>query len=516
MNNKVLLEIKGLSKSFPGVEALTNVDFNVFSNEIHGLMGENGAGKSTLIKVLTGVYKKDKGTVFFDGKEFESHSPVETPLHGISTVYQEINLIPSMSVAENIYLGREPLVMGNINWREINTRADSVLQRLHINIDVTRELSSYSIAIQQMVAIARALDIKAKILILDEPTSSLDASEVKQLFSVMSKLRSEGMGIIFITHFIDQVYEITDRITVLRNGRLVGVFETGKIPRVQLIAHMLGKELAEFECREKDEACKTEDTTAEEKVFYKIRNMERGDIPPFDMDIKRGEVLGLAGLLGSGRTEIAKLLFGIDKPKNAETWLNIQKDGSIIHLTNVKVTSPKKAINFSFAFCPEDRRGEGIIPDLTVRENIILAIQARKGLFRKLTKREQDGIVEKYIKELNIITPSPDQRVQYLSGGNQQKVILARWLASHPQFLILDEPTRGIDVGVKADIQRLVISLSRQGMAVLFISSELEEVVRCCDRVIVLHEKKIITELTGEKITDDTIMHEIAEAGDVQ
>jgi monosaccharide-transporting ATPase len=351
------------------------------------------------------------------------------------------------------------------------------------------------------VAIARALDISAKVLILDEPTSSLDTPEVEQLFSVIRKLKNEGMAILFVTHFIDQVYQISDRITVLRNGELVGEYQTAELPRVELVARMLGRQLVEFESEEK-KAVTNGDQAEKHKVFFQVRGMARkGTISAFDLDIREGEVLGLAGLLGSGRTEMARLLFGIDKPHVGKASL----DGS-----EVAISSPRKAIAQRFGYCPEDRKAEGIIPDLTVRENIILALQASKGTFNTLSKKQQTEIVDKYIEALEIKTPTAEQLVKNLSGGNQQKVIVARWLASNPRFLILDEPTRGIDVGTKAEIQRLVIDLSREGMAILFISSELDEVTRCSDRVVVLRDRQKLAELVGEEIEEDQIMHTIA------
>jgi monosaccharide-transporting ATPase len=373
------------------------------------------------------------------------------------------------------------------------------LKRLDVEIDVTQPVSSYSVAIQQLVAIARALDISAKILILDEPTSSLDAVEVAQLFSIIRKLKSEGMAILFVTHFIDQVYQISDRITVLRNGQLVGEYKTADLPRVELVARMLGRQLVEFVEEKKAFSAEEE---ARHKVFLQVQGMERkGIIAAFDLTIREGEVLGLAGLLGSGRTEIARLLFGIDKATKGKTTLQDKE---------VAITSPKKAIDHRIGFCPEDRKAEGIIPDLTVRENIILALQANKGMFNVLSKKQQMEIVDQYIKALDIKTPSSEQTMKNLSGGNQQKVIVARWLASNPLFLILDEPTRGIDVGAKAEIQRLVLDLSRQGMAILFISSELEEVIRCSDRVVVLRDRKKLAELVGEQVEESQIMHTIA------
>ena len=371
-NNNVIVEIRGLSKTFPGVKALSEVDFVLRCGEVHGLMGENGAGKSTLIKVLTGLYRRDAGEILYEGRPFELHSPVEAPKHGISTVYQEINLIPALSVAENIYLGRQPMQFGRLDWKAINAGARAALKKLDVDVDVTQPVSSYSVAIQQLVAIARVLDISAKVLILDEPTSSLDTPEVEQLFSVIRKLKDEGMAILFVTHFIDQVYQISDRITVLRNGELVGEYETAKLPRVELVARMLGRQLVEFESEEKKAI--TNGEQAERKLFFQVRGMARkGVISAFDLDIREGEVLGVAGLLGSGRTEMARLLFGIDKAHMGETEL----DGS-----EVTLSSPRKAIAQRFGFCPEDRKAEGIIPDLTVRENIILALQGGKGAFR--------------------------------------------------------------------------------------------------------------------------------------
>lgn len=463
-------------------------------------MGENGAGKSTVIKVFTGLHKRDAGEIRYNGQPFELSSPVDAPKHGISTVYQEINLIPALSVAENIYLGRQPMRLGRIDWKAMHSGAQVALQRLDVDIDVTQPVASYSVAIQQLVAIARALDISANILILDEPTSSLDTPEVEQLFSILRKLKDQGMAILFVTHFIDQVYQISDRITVLRNGELVGEYQTAELPRVELVAHMLGKQLVEFEGREKATETETDQTAG--KTFLQIRGLERkGAIAAFDLDIRQGQVLGVAGLLGSGRTEMARLLFGIDKAQHGKTLLNGEE---------VALSSPRKAIEYGFGFCPEDRKAEGIIPDLTVRENIILALQGNQGAFNTLSKKEQHDIVDKYIRALDIKTPGPEQQVKNLSGGNQQKVIVARWLASNPRFLILDEPTRGIDVGAKAEIQRLVLDLSREGMAILFISSELEEVTRCSDRVVILRDRQKIAELTGEQIEEHQIMHTIA------
>jgi galactofuranose transport system ATP-binding protein len=498
-----LIDIKRLSKAFPGVLALDQVDFCLRRGEIHGLMGQNGAGKSTLIKVLTGLYPRDGGEIRFEGKPFSLSSPQEAATHGISTLYQEINLIPALSVAENIYIGREPKRLGRIDWRKINRDARVAISKLELDIDVTQPVSSYSVAIQQLVAITRSLEISAKVLILDEPTSSLDLAEVAQLFQVINRLKSEGIGILFVTHFINQVYEITDRITVLRNGTFIGEFETETLPRIELIAHMLGEYLDSFSCEQEVEHSKVRSVKTDGEPLLEVRGLERkGSMSAFDLTINKGEVLGLAGLLGSGRTETARLLFGIDRAGSG----TIQLDGE-----EVKISSPRKAIDHLFAFCPENRKEEGIIADLTIRENIILALQARYGIFHALSRRRQNEIADKYIKLLSIKTPSSSQMVKNLSGGNQQKVIIARWLATEPRFLILDEPTRGIDVGAKAEIQKLIAGLSEQGLSILFISSELEEVVNCSDRIAVLRDRKVLTVLTGEELEVSNIMQAIAD-----
>jgi len=493
--------MEGISKAFPGVQALENVNFYLKRGEIHCLVGENGAGKSTLIKVLTGVDRPDAGKIVLDGTEIHTRSPQHAQTLGISTVYQEINLCTNLTVAENILIGREPRKFGRIDWAEMNAQASNILKRLlDVDIDVTKPLHTYTVAIQQMVAIARALEItSAKILILDEPTSSLDVNETQQLFKVMRKLRQDGVGIVFITHFIDQVYDVSDRITVLRNGALVGTFETALLPRVELIAKMIGRSLDDLDSMA---SIKLESSKhiAPQAVLHAKGVGRVGAIKPFDLELHAGEVVGLAGLLGSGRTETASVLFGVDRPDTGTVEFN----GEI-----VTDHSPLGAIKRGVALCPEDRKAEGIVDDLTVRENIVLAIQANKGWFSHIGVQEQYEIAEKYIKMLNIVTPTADQPVKNLSGGNQQKVILARWLATNPQVLILDEPTRGIDVGTKAEIQKLVLELADEGMACLFISSELEEVLRTSHRIAVLREREKVAEFSGE-VDEHTIMHTIA------
>jgi len=499
-----ILEIKKINKHFPGVRALSNVDFRLFKHEVHTIMGQNGAGKSTLVKVLTGVHKHDSGEMLLEGKSIRPDSPLAAQKLGISTVYQEINLCPNLSVAENIFVGRQPMRFGRIDWKELNRKAEEALSRLHISIDVTQLLSSYSIAIQQMVAIVRVLDVSSKILVLDEPTSSLDETEVDQLFKVIRKLRDEGLAILFITHFLDQTYRISDRITILRNGELVGEFQTEALPKLELIARMLGKELSEFSYDIMVGESKKESARADQeaKNLLQVKGLGlRGRIAPFNLDLNEGEVLGLAGLLGSGRTEMARLIFGIDVANRGEIQVKGKK-------TNIN--APRAAMLAGMGFCSEDRKNEGVFSELTVRENIILALQGARGTFRYIPKKKQLEIADELIKSLEIKTPSANNEAGQLSGGNQQKLMLARWLATNPFILILDEPTRGIDVGAKVEIMELILNLSRRGMGVIFISSEFEELIRCSTRIAVLKDKEKITELSGEEMSETGIIHAIA------
>ena len=501
-----ILQMTGITKRFPGVKALSNVSFRLFPGEIHALMGENGAGKSTLIKVLTGVYSIDEGSVTMDNHVLVISGPLEAQRAGISTVYQEVNLCPNLTVAENIFIGREPMKFGRINWKQMNHDAEKILrERLNLVIDVKAPLQTYPVAVQQLIAIARALSISAKVLILDEPTSSLDKNEVQQLFHIMRKLKSEGLAILFVTHFLDQVYEMSDRLTVLRNGELEGEYTAAALPRMELVLKMIGKELEILEELPKQSGegkPETEEGTDAGEVMITATGLGRkGAIEPFDLTIRKGEVVGLAGLLGSGRTEIARLIFGADRADEGRL---------LVAETGNTVKSPRHAIDQHIAFCSENRKTEGIIDDLTIRENIILAYQATRGWSKPISRKKQDELAEKYINLLQIHPKNPEQLIKNLSGGNQQKVLLARWLLMNPDLLILDEPTRGIDIGAKAEIQKLVLSLSKQGMGVLFISSELEEVIRVSDRVAVLRDRKKVKELTGEQIHQQQIMKAMA------
>jgi simple sugar transport system ATP-binding protein len=501
MNDPInVVKMSGIIKSFPGVLALEDVDFSLRKGEIHALMGENGAGKSTLIKVLTGVEQPDKGTIELDGEIVHVRSPQHSQELGISTVYQEINLCTNISIAENIMLGREPQRFGSIHWQKMNELARKAIDRLSIDVDVTQPLGNYSVAIQQMVAITRALEVlSAKVLILDEPTSSLDIHETNLLFEAMRKLKEEGLGIIFITHFLDQVYQIADRITVLRNGKLVGTYEAASLPRIELVAKMLGRSLTELDAISKGKPQEEEKKAEQHLVEAKDLGLT-GSLEPIDLELNAYEVLGIAGLLGSGRTELAGLIFGINAP---------DKGTLIIGGEKVNNFSPFESLKRGIALCPEDRKAEGIVGELTVRENIILALQARYGWFKYISMQKQNEIAEKYIQLLGIVTPSPEQLVNNLSGGNQQKVILARWLATNPKVLILDEPTRGIDVGAKTEIQKLVMTLAEEGKSCVFISSELEEVLRISHRIAVLRDQKKVAEYSSD-VDGGTIIHTMA------
>jgi len=495
MQADCLLQMRHIDKRFPGVRALSNVDFTLRRGEIHALMGENGAGKSTLIKVLTGVYPLDGGEISVDGKSISIHSPHDAQNNGISTVYQEITLCPNLTVAENMFIGREDSVL--VKHKDYEKRADEILGNLNIPARSTQELGNCSLAVQQMVAIARAVDMKCKVLILDEPTSSLDDKEVNMLFKLMRDLKSKGVGIIFVTHFLEQVYEVSDRITVLRNGELVGEYLASDLPQVELVSKMIGKDLEELSAIGESEDKNTE----EKEIFYEAKGLSSSEALPFDFSIRKGEVNGFTGLLGSGRSECVRAIFGADRVVSG----TVKKDGKTI-----KIQKPIDAMKNGIGYLPEDRKVDGIIGDLSVRENIILALQVMKGFFKPFTKAEAYAFADEYIKALSIKTASADTPIKSLSGGNQQKCILARWLLTHPDYLILDEPTRGIDVGTKVDIQKLVLKLASEGMSITFISSETDEMLRTCSRLIVMRDRRVVGELKGEDLTQNKIMSTIA------
>jgi galactofuranose transport system ATP-binding protein len=497
------LELVGIDKHFLGVHALSDVSLRLFAGEVHALMGQNGAGKSTLIKVLTGVYPSDSGEMSLGGVKVHPHSPLHAQQLGISTVYQEVNLCANLSVAENIFAGpgRYPRrgVAGawRIDWAAMNRQAAELLARLKLKIDVTRLLSSYSVAVQQMVAIARALSVSSKVLILDEPTSSLDDDEVKLLFAVLRQLRSEGLAILFVTHFLDQVYEIADRITVLRNGQWVGEAMARDMGPSALIAAMIGREFMGHATATPASAA-VDDGVA---PLLQTRGLaQRGRMFPIDLNLRCGEVLGLGGLLGSGRTELARLLFGLAVADQGE--LRIAGH-------TVRLSGPADAVRLGLGLCPEDRKTEGVVAELTVRENIVLALQARHGVWRFLPREQTRAIAARFVTALGIKTPDTETPMGQLSGGNQQKALLARWLATDPKLLILDEPTRGIDVAAKQEIMDQILQLAERGMAVLFISSEMNEVVRVSHRIVVLRDRRKVGELPAGS-SEQAVYHLIA------
>ena len=501
MQDDIVLTMRGICKYFPNVKALENVDFTLRKGTIHALMGENGAGKSTLIKVLTGVYTMDKGEIRIDGVDnaIVIRSPQEAQNYGISTVYQEITLCPNLTVAENMFIGR---TKGNgVDWKAMEKRAGELLDSLGIPARPKQILGSCSLAVQQMVAIARAVDTDCKVLILDEPTSSLDDKEVEMLFRLMRDLKSRGVGIIFVTHFLEQVYAVSDQITVLRNGELVGEYLVKDLPQVKLVEKMIGKDLEDLSVIKKS----VPPAGAQSENFYEAEGLSSSQSRPFDFHIAKGEVNGFTGLLGSGRSESVRAIFGADPVTGGSVKIEGKK---------AKIGKPLDAMKHGIGYLPEDRKRDGIIADLSVRDNIILALQVIKGVTHPFSRAKAEAFADEYIKALDIKTASSDTPIKSLSGGNQQKGILARWLLTHPQYLILDEPTRGIDVGTKTEIQKLVLKLAEEGMSITFISSEIEEMLRTCSRLIVMRDRNIVGELKGDELTQERVMRTIAGGGD--
>jgi simple sugar transport system ATP-binding protein len=491
------IEMRAIRKAFPGVLALDGVDLVLRPGEVHALLGENGAGKSTLIKILTGALRRDTGEMWLDGRPIDPGSTGEAQAAGISTVYQEVNLIPTMSVTKNMALERAAGRFGMISWRKARAQARAKLARLGVDIDIERPLGSFSVAVQQLVAIARALEEETRVLVLDEPTASLDAKETAALFAIMRELKGRGIAVVFITHFLEQVYEVGDRITVLRNGRLVGTTAACDVSRPELVSMMIGRELGEVE-----RAFSDKDATAAGPERLSARGLGRKRVlAPFDLTLRQGEVVGLAGLLGSGRTETAKMLFGA-----------LRADSGALSVMGAPVRSagPRQSLRAGIAFCPEDRKAEGLVAELSVRENIMLSIQSKQGWLKRMPRRQQDDLARAMIEALGIATPDAEKPVGQLSGGNQQKVVLARALASNPSVLLLDEPTRGIDVGAHAEIIKLIRKLCADGLALLVASSELDEIVAATDRVAVLRDRAMIGEISGEQITRDNIVRMIA------
>ena len=496
-SNNVLVEIKDVSKHFPGVKALDHVSLSIRRGEVHALSGENGAGKSTLIKILTGVYTYDEGSIVFDGSPVAFKSTNESQKAGIGSVYQELNMIPYLSVAENIYIGDYPMGKTGIEWKELYENAQNQLDSLNIDVDAKKQLNELSTAQQQMVSIVRAVSRDCKLIILDEPTSSLDTKEVKTLFSLMRQLKEKGVAFIFITHRMEEIYQICDRITVLKDGHFIGTYQAEDLNQYQLVTLMVGREITQqrkqtYFSPEKDQ-----------NYVVEVRNLaKKPKVKDVSFGISRGEIVGLAGLLGSGRTEVAEMLFGSEMPDAGE----ILYEGIL-----QKNISPTKAVRAGLAFCTENRRLDGIVPNMSVKNNIVLACMKQISRLGFVISRKRLALVNRYIEELRIKTPTPEQRIRNLSGGNQQKALLARWMATNPKLIILDEPTRGIDVGAKQEVERLVQQIASQGIGVLLISSEIPELVRNCDRVIVLREGEQVGELAGAQISEEAIMQIIAQ-----
>jgi monosaccharide-transporting ATPase len=494
-----LLSMQGINKSFLGVPALIDANFEVARGEVHALIGQNGAGKSTMIKVLTGVLSKDSGRVEFEGHEVAFPSPHAAQLAGLSTIYQEVNLVPFRSVAENVFLNREPKRFGLIDWRRMNGDAAAILQRLNIDVDVTRPLYEYSIATQQMTALARALSTDATLVIMDEPTSALAEQEVQTLFRVIRQLKEEGISVVFVSHRLDELYAVSDRVTVMRDGRTIAERPMSEISRYELVSMMLGRELAEQLSQRRTDQ---DDAPASMEPMLEAADLRRGRaLDGVSVTIRPGEIVGLAGLLGSGRTETARVIFGAD-PLDSGT---VTVDGKPLHLK-----SPADAVKHKIGYSSEDRKTEGIIAQLSVRENLTLALLPHLRHHGIVDRKRQTEIVDRFIKAIGIKCSSPDQPIRELSGGNQQKVLLARWLCTNPKLLILDEPTRGIDVGAKRDIQLLIRQLADDGLAVLLISSELEEIIADSNRVVTLRDGRSVAELTGDEINEDALIQAIA------
>ncbi len=496
-----MLTMEGISKAFLGVVALDDASLQVLPGEVHAVIGQNGAGKSTLMKILNGVYHRDAGTVVFQGKPVDFHSPQEAQAAGVSTIYQEINLVPYRSVAENVFMGREPTRWGLLDTARMNREASEILARLGVQVDVRQPLSTLNLALQQMVAIARAISTNARLVIMDEPTSSLDEQEVAVLFDVIRGLKQDGISVIYISHRLDELFEICDSVTVMRDGRTIETRPMAGATRVELVARMLGKEIGEVR-RSGATGFQERAQPVGGETLLVARDLTNDDLHGADVTVHAGEIVGLAGLLGSGRSEMARAIFGAD-PVGGD----LEIKGARVHWT-----SPRDAIRAGLGFLAEDRKADGIIPHMSVRENLTLAalpVLSRAGV---VDTGEQRAIVDRFIERLGIKTSGPDQPIRELSGGNQQKVLLARWLCLNPDLLLLDEPTRGIDVGAKAEIQRLIDELSQEGLGVLLISSELEEISEGADRVVVLREGHTVAEFSHAEASQDALVHAMAQA----
>ena len=503
MTNEPLLRMQNIRKVFSGVVALDNVSLTLERGEVHSLVGENGAGKSTLIKVMTGAYARDGGEIFLEGKPVNFRTPEDAQRAGVVAVYQEVNLLMFRTVAENIFLNREPSRFGFIDWARMNRETGELLKRLGLNINPKAPLGSLNIAMRQMVAIARGVSLGAKVLVLDEPTSSLTEKEVGILYEVIRRLKAEGTAIVYISHRFDELYAVCDRMTVLRDGKFVATRNLKGLERIDLVCLMLGKQREDLEKKGATAFDEHKMVNDNAPPLLVTENLTRGRrMQNVSLDVRRGEILGMAGLLGSGRTDVARAIFGADRTETGRVVL----DGK-----EINARKPNDAIRAGIAFLSEDRKAEGIIPDLSVRENLTLAALPALTSAGVVSRKKQNEIVERFMRRLGIKAASAEQKIRELSGGNQQKVLLARWLCCNPKFLLLDEPTRGIDIGAKGEIQALVNELAKGGLGVLMISSELEELVEGSDRVVVMRDGKLSAELRGDQISQDSIINAMAE-----
>jgi ribose transport system ATP-binding protein len=500
--------MEGITKIFAGHAALSGVDFTLERGEVHALVGENGAGKSTLIKVMTGAYRRDGGRVWLEGREVSFNSPEDAQGEGVVAVYQEVNLLTFRTVAENIFLGREPRRYGLVDWKRMNADSGAILKRLGLEIDPRATLGTLNIALRQMVAIARGVSFGAKVVVLDEPTSSLTEHEVSILYDVIRRLKTEGVGVVYISHRFDELYTVCDRVTILRDGKFVATRSLAGLERLDLVCLMLGKQREELQKKGATAFGEGHGASASAKAetgapLLRAENLTRGrKLNGVTVEAGRGEIVGMAGLLGSGRTETARAIFGADAVDEGTVYL----EGRALRLD-----APGDAIDAGLAFLTEDRKAEGIIPELSVRENLTLAALPALSKLGVVSRARQNEVVERFMKRLGIKASSAEQKIRELSGGNQQKVLLARWLCKNPKFLILDEPTRGIDIGAKGEIQSLINELAASGLGVLMISSELEELVEGSSRVVVMREGQCVSELRGAQISQDNIIHAMAE-----
>lgn len=500
-----LLEMTGIAKSFGGVPALSDGNLTVAPGEVHAIVGQNGAGKSTLIKILTGVYRRDAGVIRWEGREIALASPREAQGAGIATIYQELTLVPQRTVTENIVLGYEPRTRwGMIDWRAAEARTRAILARFGIDLDPHRALGTYPTAIQQLVAIGRAASMEARLVIMDEPTSSLDEREVEVLFGVIRQLRDQGTSVIYISHFLEELFEICDRVTILRDGRTVGASAIAETTRLDIVAAMLGRSAEDIRASGITDLAGSARMAGGDSVLEAEGVATDRRLRKLDLTVRAGEIVGLAGLLGSGRTEAARALFGMDR---------LSAGAVRVGGRTASIDSPRAAIAAGLGYLSEDRKAEGIVPDLSVRENLTLALLPRLARMGVMNEARERRIVEGFIRALGIKAAHMDQPIRELSGGNQQKVLLGRWLAIEPRLLILDEPTRGVDVGAKREIQAIIREKVEQGCAVLLISSEFEELIEGAHEIVVMQEGRSVRRLSNPGVTEAQLIHAIAAGG---